>query len=261
MAKTILAENANSSNQARLFSFVGITWGVGNICNIIHFFLSFSNFVVVGPFLGGVLSQPCTQYKIDEHSLVCYFPFLLPNYANCILITIAILIVVVAIPPPPPTQLLSDEHSTINDTNHDSKKLFKKRAIWIACSIYALVSLTWSVFEEVFPLWSFTNGFSARQLGTKRKENKAKNKKKKTNNNKRITAKFWRSGGDYVPVDELPMVGRQTWNAYGSPSGRPLCHIELLFCLLGLHFVQYWVISSFSPLICLSFFSFVLILW
>lgn len=69
--KTYLAEITDSTNQARAFTFIGLTWGVGN---------------VTGALIGGLLARPLQQYDwleaILPSSIVWFletFPYVLPN--------------------------------------------------------------------------------------------------------------------------------------------------------------------------------------
>ncbi|GAM27258.1 hypothetical protein SAMD00019534_104330, partial [Acytostelium subglobosum LB1] len=67
VAKTMLGEITDSSNQARAFSFIGLSWSIGGIC---------------APLIGGMASNVCKQYPTHISSpsnLLCKFPYLLPN--------------------------------------------------------------------------------------------------------------------------------------------------------------------------------------
>jgi len=68
--KTYLAEITDSSNQSAAFGYYGLAWGLGS---------------VVGPMLGGFLSQPADKYasfpKGFLDGLFVKYPFLLPNVA------------------------------------------------------------------------------------------------------------------------------------------------------------------------------------
>jgi len=82
--KTYLGEITDRTNQARAFSFVGMTFGLGSI---------------IGPCIGGLLARPCQQYP-DFMALLPQvvvqflnkFPFILPNLfvAMCSLIALVI---------------------------------------------------------------------------------------------------------------------------------------------------------------------------
>ena len=69
--KTYLGEITDRTNQARAFSFVGMTFGLGSI---------------IGPCIGGLLARPCQQYPdfmaLMPQVVVQFlnkFPFILPN--------------------------------------------------------------------------------------------------------------------------------------------------------------------------------------
>ncbi|ORY03544.1 MFS general substrate transporter [Basidiobolus meristosporus CBS 931.73] len=63
--KSLLAEITDKSNRAKAFSLLPLVWGVGS---------------VVGPLLGGLLSEPATQYPsvFGNNSVMIKFPYLLP---------------------------------------------------------------------------------------------------------------------------------------------------------------------------------------
>ncbi|KAK9719506.1 hypothetical protein K7432_004751 [Basidiobolus ranarum] len=63
--KSLLAEITDKSNRAKAFSLLPLVWGVGS---------------VVGPLLGGLLSEPATQYPsvFGNNATMIKFPYLLP---------------------------------------------------------------------------------------------------------------------------------------------------------------------------------------
>jgi len=70
--KTYLAEISDKSNQARVFTYMAVTFSVGSI---------------IGPLLSGLTSDPLKQYAVLSRvlpqfliSLLTKFPFLLPNF-------------------------------------------------------------------------------------------------------------------------------------------------------------------------------------
>eukprot|EP01133_Synstelium_polycarpum_P012364 gene12364-14504_t len=65
VSKTMVGEITDSSNQARAFTIMGISWGCG---------------AIVAPLIGGLFSNVCIVYPGVVHSgLLCKFPYLLPN--------------------------------------------------------------------------------------------------------------------------------------------------------------------------------------
>eukprot|EP01112_Ceratiomyxa_fruticulosa_P019085 TRINITY_DN618_c0_g1_i1.p1 TRINITY_DN618_c0_g1~~TRINITY_DN618_c0_g1_i1.p1 ORF type:complete len:585 (+),score=111.21 TRINITY_DN618_c0_g1_i1:372-2126(+) len=74
VAKSMMGEITDSTNQARAFSIVGIVWSIGGI---------------VGPLIGGVLSSPSQKYpSIFKGSIGRFFelhPFLLPNMISSLM--------------------------------------------------------------------------------------------------------------------------------------------------------------------------------
>ncbi|KAF2073135.1 hypothetical protein CYY_005551 [Polysphondylium violaceum] len=72
VAKTMLGEITDSTNQAKAFSFIGLSWSVGGI---------------IAPLIGGLTSNVCTHYPNtfnDPNSFLCKHPYILPNFI-CIL--------------------------------------------------------------------------------------------------------------------------------------------------------------------------------
>lgn len=141
----------------------------------------------MGPLLGGVLSDPCNQFgSVDKNAIICQFPFLLPNYANVVLVGFSMLCVIVAVPAQPQPKLFlinseknSDDSQEISlrvaqpseiippprPPTKSSLQLLRERNVWVSCVIYSLVTFSWSIFEEVFPLWTYWNAFTSRELG------------------------------------------------------------------------------------------------
>ncbi|KAK5581681.1 hypothetical protein RB653_001718 [Dictyostelium firmibasis] len=78
IAKTMLGEITDSSNQAKAFSFIGLSWGVGGI---------------IAPLIGGFFSNFCIKHygSLSEGNIVCRFPYLLPNII-CVLFSLTGLI-------------------------------------------------------------------------------------------------------------------------------------------------------------------------
>eukprot|EP01132_Coremiostelium_polycephalum_P003810 gene3810-4740_t len=65
VVKTYIGEITDKSNQVICFSYVGLTWGLGSI---------------IGPILGGLLSEPNKHIGIFKNSaLFAKYPYLLPN--------------------------------------------------------------------------------------------------------------------------------------------------------------------------------------
>ncbi|ORY05975.1 MFS general substrate transporter [Basidiobolus meristosporus CBS 931.73] len=63
--KSLLAEITDKTNRAKAFSLLPLVWGIGS---------------VVGPLLGGLLSEPATQYPsvFGNNAMMLKFPYLLP---------------------------------------------------------------------------------------------------------------------------------------------------------------------------------------
>ncbi|KYQ96881.1 hypothetical protein DLAC_04195 [Tieghemostelium lacteum] len=82
VAKTMLSEITDSSNQARAFSFIGLSWSIGGI---------------VAPLIGGVTSNICSQSKIsiNPSSIVCQYPYLLPNLICIALSMIGLILAII----------------------------------------------------------------------------------------------------------------------------------------------------------------------
>ncbi|KAN0025771.1 hypothetical protein ACTFIU_000034 [Dictyostelium citrinum] len=74
IAKTMLGEITDSSNQAKAFSFIGLSWGVGGI---------------IAPLIGGFFSNFCNKHigLLGDGNIVCRFPYLLPNII-CVLFSL-----------------------------------------------------------------------------------------------------------------------------------------------------------------------------
>ncbi|KAM9973975.1 hypothetical protein ACTFIW_007637 [Dictyostelium discoideum] len=74
IAKTMLGEITDSSNQAKAFSFIGLSWGVGGI---------------IAPLIGGFFSNFCNKHPelLGDGNIVCRFPYLLPNII-CVLFSL-----------------------------------------------------------------------------------------------------------------------------------------------------------------------------
>lgn len=70
VGKTVVAELSDTRNQSSGFAVIGLSWGIG---------------LLLGPALGGILSQPGEKYSwfVPHGSLLYHFPFALP----CILLT------------------------------------------------------------------------------------------------------------------------------------------------------------------------------
>jgi len=85
IAKTMLGEITDKTNQARAFSLFGLTWSIGGI---------------VGPLIGGLLSKPTEQYPaiFGGVSFFKIFPYLLPNIAVASLGVLGLIVAIFTLP-------------------------------------------------------------------------------------------------------------------------------------------------------------------
>jgi Major Facilitator Superfamily len=79
VAKTALSELTDDSNTAKAFSYIGVATGAGRI---------------VGPVIGGFLSQPATKYPkiFSQDGFFGKYPFVLPNLIVAVITIVAFLL-------------------------------------------------------------------------------------------------------------------------------------------------------------------------
>ncbi|EGC30056.1 hypothetical protein DICPUDRAFT_41990 [Dictyostelium purpureum] len=175
VAKTMLGEITDSTNQAKAFSFIGLSWGVGGI---------------VAPLIGGYTSNICVKHPnaFSPDSFVCRFPYLFPNII-CVLFSLLGLCLgyfylqesktfsYTKIPSKTSSRSISRKKikssfkKIINKSNNLISNL-KQGSVMYSCIIYALLGFLFTIFEEVFPNWNtgiITGGgfgFSSSNIGT-----------------------------------------------------------------------------------------------
>jgi sugar phosphate permease len=187
IAKSMLAEITDKTNQARAFSLFGLTWSVGGI---------------VGPLIGGLLSNPADQYPsvFGNVEFLKKFPYLLPNLAVASLGVTGLIIGYCTLNETKPSivsrkfvklskaeaqelelatvststtmsEISEDDVRVMQSKSWRMPEVIRDRVVILACLCYAILGFLWVIFEEVFPLWSINDvqyggiGFTQSDIG------------------------------------------------------------------------------------------------
>ncbi|CAK9882399.1 unnamed protein product [Sphagnum jensenii] len=159
-AKAYVSEVSNANHQALGVSIIGTSWGLG---------------LILGPALGGYLSQPALKYPdiFTKGSLFARFPYLLPSLCNTVF-AIGVLFISFQLPEtlhkheqsqqmPPPNVSTTDPEMTdklsplpndLIEAQQDQKKPLLSRKPFIGgLVLYCIWSLHDMAYVEVFSLW------------------------------------------------------------------------------------------------------------
>ncbi|CAK9201516.1 unnamed protein product [Sphagnum troendelagicum] len=147
--KAYASEISNQKYQALGISMVSTSWGLG---------------LVLGPALGGYLSQPAMKYPnlFVEGSLFARFPYLLPSLCNTVL-AIALLFIVFQLPETLHNHDIADveeEEYAIEQPagvmigdKQEKTSLLSRKAFIGSIAIYCIWSLHDMAYTEIFSLW------------------------------------------------------------------------------------------------------------
>jgi len=157
VVKTYLSEITDKSNVTKGFSIFGLCWGTG---------------LIIGPTIGGFLSQPTVKapHIFPPGSLLDQFPYLLPCLFSCLITLIGLVVGFFYLketvkfrkdsPAEEDPLMGSSKDKTkfgIADDSKDSEtclSFFTDREIMVTSALYALVSFFRLMLDEVFALWS-----------------------------------------------------------------------------------------------------------
>ncbi|CAM6008983.1 unnamed protein product [Sphagnum balticum] len=143
-AKAYVSEISNANHQALGVSIIGTSWGLG---------------LILGPALGGYLSQPALKYPniFTEGSLFARFPYLLPSLCNTVF-AIGVLFITFQLPETLHKHEMRDKLSPLSndliEVQQDQKKPLLSRKPFIGgLLLYCIWSLHDMAYIEVFSLW------------------------------------------------------------------------------------------------------------
>lgn len=165
VAKTVLGEITDETNQAWGFGVFGFLWGVG---------------MITGPLMAGFLSNAHEKapHIIKFGSIFHRFPYLLPCIVASLIALCGFLVGLFflkeTLPNPPGCQSLEEEEYLLsqrkkstelkevaqsNGTDPETKKfgiwdMLTNRSILLSSITYAIVAFSTMVFDEVFAIWS-----------------------------------------------------------------------------------------------------------
>ncbi|CAK9236620.1 unnamed protein product [Sphagnum troendelagicum] len=140
--KAYVSEVSNANHQALGVSIIGTSWGLG---------------LILGPALGGYLSQPALKYPniFTEGSLFARFPYLLPSLCNTVF-AIGVLFISFQLPETLHKHGIDEqkEYATEQPSQQDQKKPLLRRKPFIGgLVLYCIWSLHDMAYIEVFSLW------------------------------------------------------------------------------------------------------------
>lgn len=152
VGRTYLSDITDETNDARAFALVGIVWGFGDI---------------IGPMLGGLLSQPAEQYASSfvllptwiQHSLLTY-PYALP----CIVVSavgfVDFVLAYAALPETrcsdlPTTRKLNDSAQDVNDDSARTWWYVLKRqpGLNLVCAVCFSFGNGIAAYDALVPVW------------------------------------------------------------------------------------------------------------
>jgi MFS family permease len=134
IAKTYLSEICDDSNQARGFAVIGFAASLGRL---------------VGPVIGGVLSQPAMKYPnvFGSSGLFASFPYLLPMLIGAIICVVVFPFAWFLLDESLPDELVSKR------TEMPLLRVLQISAVWKSISLFGMLSFVAYMLEELFSLW------------------------------------------------------------------------------------------------------------
>ncbi|KAJ2995153.1 hypothetical protein HDV02_001038 [Globomyces sp. JEL0801] len=180
VAKTVLGEITDKSNQAKAFSLIGLNFGIG---------------MVIGPSLGGVLANPTKTmpYLFGNIQFLETYPYFLPCLCSAMITLVGFCVGYLFLPETCKRKLAessytpiiglndtevnllddqsTDEHEPINTEQAATQSLATIGYKPISCAVaYLLLAFQSIVFMETFPLWAVAKpgiglGFNIQNIG------------------------------------------------------------------------------------------------
>lgn len=181
LAKTVVGESADDSNQARALATLSIGTGLARL---------------VSPAIGGALALPATKWPdvFPPDGLFGQFPFLLPTLIGTVISVIALVSTILFLketlvrePPAPseeddgvPLVVASAGGRGAPQTPSRRKplkerfvalQLMRSRKVMVSCLLYTLLGMCVSALSDVLPLWALLPldgggfGFDSTQMG------------------------------------------------------------------------------------------------
>ncbi|CAK9235547.1 unnamed protein product [Sphagnum troendelagicum] len=142
--KAYISEISNQQHEALGISMVGTSWGLA---------------LIIGPALGGYLSQPALKYPsvFGEGSLFARYPYFLPSLCNTVLATGA-LCIIIQLPETLHKHNIEDmEESATEQMSVDVKRSLLSRKPFIgAMAVSCICSFHDMAYSEIFSLWCVT---------------------------------------------------------------------------------------------------------
>ncbi|CAM6033384.1 unnamed protein product, partial [Sphagnum compactum] len=142
--KAYISEISNQQHQALGISMVGTSWGLA---------------LIIGPALGGYLSQPALKYPsvFGEGSLFARYPYFLPSLCNTVLATGALCIIIQLPETLHKHNIEEMEESATEQMSVDVKRSLLSRKPFIgAMAVSCICSFHDMAYSEIFSLWCVT---------------------------------------------------------------------------------------------------------